>query len=182
MDPTDNNPLDIQPAAPSKRIWPIVFVVLLVVVIGVVAVVVLRSPEDSADQGVFEIIEDPSLLYNPEGDREALERNITGADRQFLYSQRGTFIRLENDLIYFRIENSTETDAGIYVNVTERAGKLAPNISITSFTPDPNDPSAVLSRPATIQDIRPSDIIVVRTYQNILATDDFTIEEIDIIY
>lgn len=174
----------MQPVSPPKRKrWPIVVIILIVAASAVGAFIYLRPSPQTPDQGGFEIIDpDLDLPFNPEGSREALQRNIEGTDRQFLYSQRGTFIRLENDLIYFRVENSTETDVGIYVNVTERAGKLAPNISITSFIPDANDPSAALSRPATIQDIRPSDIIVVRTYQNILATDDFTIEEIDIIY
>ena len=156
--------------------WIIVTLVLVVATALTVFGYFRFSKHEEGQNG----LEDSDLLY--EGSREALERNIAGTDRQHLYSQRGTFVRIENSILYYRVENTTIADGETYVDLTERAGTLSADVTVTSFSPDPNNPASVVSRTISVNDIRPSALIEVRTYQNILATDDFTIEEISVVY
>jgi hypothetical protein len=176
-------PIEIKPETGGSRKKIIIISAIagaLIVAAVLVWFFVFYSPEGAwIKSGTLD--EEIDLLLEP-GYQEALDRNISGADKQFLYSLRGTFVKFEQGLLYLRIESSQDLDGEIFVEVEEKSGSISDEVKITKMSPDPDNPGAVLLESAGIGDISKSDKIEIRAYQNLYAADEFTIEEIDILY
>jgi len=151
----------------------IIIAASLIVAVAVIAVVYFMFIRTS----------EPDLLYDETAylesfDDEALNRTLSGEDKQHIYSQNGKLLSIEGDALTFRIEIITEIDGENFVDFTDKTGKITDQTAIFKISSSPDDPVSLVVESATLSDIQISDEIDVRSFQNFLVLEEFDVHEI----
>ncbi len=95
-----------------------------------------------------------------------------------IYSQNGKLLSIEGDLLTFRIETIARVDGENFANFEEKTGNITDQTAVFKISFDFDDPASLIVESVTLSDIKSSDKIDVRSFQNFLILEEFDIHEI----